>query len=54
MTPGMPLQPSGIGDQLAFLEPAAVDHIMILDAGDGDREIVAGMLLDHVPGRAAG
>ena len=34
--------------QLAFLEPALVDHIMILDAGDGDREIVAGMLLDDV------
>ena len=44
----MSLQPAGIGDQLALLEPALVDHIVILDAGDGDGEIVAGMLLDHV------
>ena len=48
MTPGMPLQLAGVAQQLAFLEPALVEHVMVLDPGDGDRDFVGlGELLDH-------
>jgi hypothetical protein len=40
------LQPIGPGDQLAFIEPASVDHVVILDPGDGDRDVVACEMLD--------
>ena len=40
MTPGMSVQPAGVADQLAFLQPAGMHEKVVLDAGEGDREIV--------------
>ena len=40
--------PVGVADQLVFLEPAFVDHVVVLDPGDGDREFVACEFLDDV------
>jgi hypothetical protein len=37
ITPGMPRSFLGAApEQLAFLEPALVGHVMVLDPGDGD------------------
>ena len=37
---GNVLQPAGVADQLPVLEPAAMHEIVVLDAGEGDREIL--------------
>src|SRR5947208_16160145 len=37
-----------IAEQLAFLEPAVRGHVVILDAGDRDRDLRAGEMLDRL------
>src|SRR5688572_32198311 len=41
-------QPLNTGEQLPFLQPTPVRHVMVLDPGDCDRVPVLGELLDHL------
>ena len=47
ITPGIPCSVFGAFEQLAFLEPAVVRHVMILDPRDRDRDVGRGEMLDR-------
>ncbi len=43
-------QPVGIGEQLTLSEPARIDEVVVLDAGEGNRELRVGECLDMLSG----